>query len=184
MPASRNREGGVYALTVFTAIRHGKEEEVRAVIEGLPRGAESPLARLTMLHTSRLQIFDRLVYQGAPQKRDELKNAYLVFTAAFDGELDAFLDALAAMCPAEAESWWRHCVGYPGLGDRAAFKRWIAHNQLHTSLFAVASHHRTVAQVQEALRQRERIVEFAIDAQTMDAESLHARFKETFVEAR
>ena len=59
-----NRNGSAYALTVFTAIVPGHEADVKRVIEGLGRGTDSPLARLTQLHTSRLQIFDRLVHQG------------------------------------------------------------------------------------------------------------------------
>jgi len=42
----RNRVGTAYALTVFTPIIAGHEEELRAHIEGLPTGPESPLARL------------------------------------------------------------------------------------------------------------------------------------------
>ena len=81
-----NINGTTYALTVMTAIMPGRTEEVRAYIEGLPRGEDAPIARLGIVHTSRLQIFDSLVYQGEPQVRDRLKNDYLIFTAAFDGD--------------------------------------------------------------------------------------------------
>ena len=80
MGDSRNRTGTAYALSVFTAIIPGHEEDVRRTIEELPRGEDAPIARLGTVHTSRLQIFDDLVYQGAPQKPDELKSSYLVFT--------------------------------------------------------------------------------------------------------
>jgi hypothetical protein len=183
MGESRNRNGCAYALSVFTAIVHGHEEDVRRTIESVPRGADSPLARLRQLHTSRLQIFDKLVYQGAPQKPDRLKSSYLVFTAAFDGDLTPFLDGIATELPVEADSWWRHCAGYPGLQDRAAFQRWIRHNQIHTSLFAVASPNVTVREVRESLAMRERVASFAIEAQGLDAEALQARFRQTFVRA-
>lgn len=180
MRDKHNRTGTAYALTTFTAILPGLLDEVRAVIEGVPRGTESPLARLTQLHTSRLQIFDKLVYQGAPQKHDELKNAYLVFTAAFDGDVDHFLDDVATKVP-EAASWWRHCVAFPGFADRAAFRRWMYHNQLDTSLFGVASQNVSVAQVKESLATRERVLRFAVGAQGLDADSLQRRFTETFM---
>lgn len=182
MRDKHNRTGTTYALTTFTAILPGRVEDVRAVIEGVPRGAESPLARLAHLHTSRLQIFDKLVYQGAPQKADTLRNAYLVFTAAFDGDVDRFLDDLATTVP-EADAWWRHCVAFPGLADRAAFRRWIRHNQLDTSLFGVASPGVSVAHVRDCLAARERLVQFAIAAQGLDAEALQQRFTETFMQA-
>jgi hypothetical protein len=175
-----NRNGTAYALTVFTAIIPGHEDETRTIIESLPRGAYSPLARLKQLHTSRLQIFDRLVYQGAPQKVETLKNNYLVFTAAFDGDPDPFLDAIAEVLPHEADSWWRHCVAYPGMADRTAFKRWIRHNQIDTSMFAVASPNRTVADVVESLALRERVLAFAIEAQGLGAAELQERFQREF----
>lgn len=175
-----NRNGTAYALTVFTAIIPGHEDDVRKTIQGLPRGKDSPLARLAQLHTSRLQIFDRLVYQGEPQKREMLKNAYLVFTATFDGELDTFLNAIGERLPLDAEGWWGHCVAYPGMIDRTAFQRWIRHNQIETSLFAVASPNRSVADVVESLALRERLLEFAIAAQGVDAAELQERFRRAF----
>jgi hypothetical protein len=178
-----DRNGTAYALTVFTAILPGHEDEVRRIIESVPRGTASPLARLTQLHTSRLQIFDQLVYQGAPQQRETLKNAYLVFTAVFDGEDPGpFLDAVIDLLPTEADNWWRHCVAYPGFSDRAAFKRWIKHNQITTSMFAVASPNRTAPEVLRSLALRERLLEFAVEAQGLGAAELQRRFRHAFTD--
>jgi hypothetical protein len=183
MGERRNVTGTAYALTVFTAIIPGLEEAVRAVIENLPLGPDSPIARLGTVHTSRLQIFDRLVHQGPSQQRESLNSNYLVFTAAFDGELEPFLDAVVDRMP-EADSWWRHCIAYPGLADRPAFKRWIRHNQIHTSLFAINSPNRTVPEVLESLALREKLLDFAIATQGVSERELHERFQKTFVEAR
>lgn len=179
----RNINGTTYALTVFTAIIPGHEKEVLAAIESVPRGAQSPLAQLGTVHTSRLQILDHLVHQGPSQSPDSLKSNYLVFTVAFDGELEPFLDSILDRIP-EADGWWRHCVGYPGLAARAEFKRWIRHNQIHTSLFAVNSPNRSVSDVVESLALREQVLEFAISAQGLDAAELQARFRHTFVEGK
>jgi len=181
MGESRNRTGTTYALTVITAIVPGHEEELRETIETLPRGEDAPIARLGSVHTCRLQIFDHLVYQGAPQKRDQLRSNYLVFTAAFDGKhVEPFLDRVLDHLPEAADSWWRHCIGYPGTADRAAFKAWIRHNQIHTSLFGVASPNRSVSEVRQSLELRERVLDFAIDHQGMDATELQKRFRDTF----
>jgi hypothetical protein len=179
---SRNRTGTAYALTVFTAITPGREAAVLEYIEGLPRGEDAPIARLGTVHTSRLQIIDQLVYQGGEQIRDELKNAYLVFTAAFDGTtLDPFLDALTEKVP-EAHEWWRHCVGYPGIQNRDAFKRWIRHNNINAGLFAVAYPNESVKAIEAALSLRQRIVDFAFEAQGLDAAQLQDRFRRTFAQ--
>jgi hypothetical protein len=182
MGESRNRTGTAYALTVFTAIDPGRTEDVRAIIDNVPRAQASPLARLKQVHLSRLQIFDKLVYQGPSQKPDKLNNDYLVFTAVIDRELDKFLDDIIALVP-EADQWWRHCVAYPGFSDPAAFKKWIRHNQRHTSLFAVASPGQSVQDVQHSLALREQVLDFAIKTQGLSAEELQQRFNQTFVEA-
>ncbi|HEY7693266.1 MAG TPA: hypothetical protein VH816_13075 [Gaiellaceae bacterium] len=179
---SHDRVGKTQALTVFAAILPGREEEARTVIESLPRGAESPLARVEQLHFSRLQIIDELVYQGAPQKPDRLNNAYLVFTASFDGALRPFLAAIAERLPAEADSWWGCCVGYPGTSDLKAFTRYIEHNRIRTNLFGVAAPNATLADVRESLELRERVVEFAIEAQGLDARELQERFRREFAD--
>jgi hypothetical protein len=180
MGESRNRVGSAYALTTFAPIIPGHEEELRAYIEGLPTGAESPLARLDTLHLSRIQIFDHLVHQSERHDLDRLQSNYLVFTSSFDGDLDDYLDLICERIGAEADGWWSHCVGYPGTADRAAFKAWIKVHQRHTNLFASAYPTGTVANVRESLELRERLVDFATEAQGLDAAALKERFLSTF----
>jgi hypothetical protein len=177
-----NRHGNAYGLNLFTPLLAGREEEARTAIESLPPGPDSPFARIDQLHFSRLTIFDELVYQGGGQKRESLKSRYLVYVASFDGELDPFLDAVAERMPVEADSWWGHCVGYPGASDRAGFKRYLKHNQIKTDMFAAAYPNTSVAEVREGLALRERVLAFAIGAQGIDARELHARFGQAFVE--
>ena len=181
MAEGRNRRGGAYALTVFAPILAGHEDAVQAVIETMPVGADSPLARLDGLHFSRLQIFRELVHQGEKQrKRDRLRSSHLVFTSTIDGELDPYLDAICARLGAEADQWWQHCAGYPGTADPAAFKRYIREHQADTSLFASAHPNASVARVRESVALRDRIVDFAAGAQVLDAAELQTRFRERF----
>jgi hypothetical protein len=180
MGESRNRVAGAYALTTFAPIIDGHEEELLAYIEGLPLGAESPLAKLDTLHLSRIQIFDHLVHQGPKHDLDQLQSSYLVFTSSFDGDLDTYLDLICDRIGAEADGWWGHCVGYPGTADRPAFKAWIKLHQRHTNLFASAYHGGTVAKVREGLALRDQLVDFAAEAQGLDAATLQERFLATF----
>ena len=85
--------------------------------------------------------------------------------------------------PTEADGWWSHCVGYPGTADRPAFKSWIKTHQRHTNLFASAYHGGTVAGVRESLALRDQLVDFAADAQGLDAAALKERFLSTFAKA-
>jgi hypothetical protein len=168
---------------VFTAIVPGKEDDVRTTIESLPRD-DGPFSRLDQVHVARLQIFDQPVYQGAPQKPDRLRSSYLVFSSSFNGEVDDLLDEICDRMPAEAESWWGLCVGFPGLADRAAFRRWIRHNQIPTHLFSSPYPSYSVADVRDSLAVRERVVEFAIAAQGLTATELQAQFSREFGDLR
>jgi hypothetical protein len=182
MAEYRNRVGGVYALTVFTPIVPVREDELRAHLDALPVGADSPLARLAQLHLSRIQIFDALVDQGPPHRRETLKRHHLLFTSTVDGDLDPYLDAICERIGAEADGWWGHCVGYPGTADRAAFGRWIRAHKVDTGLLAVANPGATVQDVRESLALRERVVDFAAGAQGLDPATLRERFLATFAD--
>jgi hypothetical protein len=179
MADRRNKVGGAYALTVFAPLIEGHAEAAQAYIDALGEGPESPLARLAPLHLSRIQVFHELVYQGEPQVPTPLGHKYLVFTSSIDGGLDPYLDALASRVP-EADEWWGHCIGYPGRGDKAAFRAWIRAHKVDTNLFASAYPKADVAAVREALALREQVVEFAADAHGLGAAELQERFLASF----
>jgi hypothetical protein len=175
-----NRVGCAYSLTVVAPIVAGFEPATRDAIEALPVGADSPLARLEGLHFSRIHVISELVFQGpAQRRRDRLRASHVVFTSTFDGrEPDPYLEALRTA--AEPDTWWRHCVGYPGRVDAGAFARWVREHQIDSSLFASAHPRARVPHVLESLALRERIVDFAVEAQGLGARELHRRFRETF----
>jgi hypothetical protein len=175
-----NRVGSAYALTTFARVLGEKADELEAYLAELPKGAESPFARLEMLHIARVHLFRSLVHQGPAQKHtDTLQNAHLVFTSTIDGELDPYLDALARRVP-EADEWWGRCAGYPGRADAAAFRAWVRSKQVDTNLFQSAIPHAKVGDVRDALALRERVIDFAVDAQALDPATLQQRFRATF----
>jgi hypothetical protein len=174
----RTRAGGVYALTTFASILPGHKDELQAYLDNLPEGEASPLARLEQLHLSRIQIFDELVAQpGHPAEK--LDAPQLVFTSSFDGSLDRYCADICAKVP-EADEWWGHCVGYPGRADKAAFTAYIRAHKVDAQLFANAYHGATVQQVKRALAHRERVIDFAVATQGLDAAELQRRFRAEF----
>ena len=175
-----HRKGSAYALTTFARVLDGKADELEAYLEALPRGTESPFARLSTLHIARVQLFRALVHQGPRQRRtDTLRHAHLVFTSTIDGDLDPYLDELAAKVP-EADEWWGRCVGYPGRSDRAAFRAFVRARQAPAGLFQSAMPRATVTEVREALALREQVIDFAVQAQGLGAAALQERFRASF----
>ena len=172
--------GVTYALTLMTPIERGREIALREYLESLPIGAESPLARLERTHMARWVIVPKVFYQGPPQKPDQLKSQWLVFTSDFDGELEGYLDDICGQMSEEADAIWGHCVGYPGAADRDAFKRYMRHHQIKTTIPFGAYPDSTVAEVHEALTLRERLIAFAVEAQELNPVELYEAYLKAF----
>jgi hypothetical protein len=172
--------GLISSLTVWTPIVPGREEELQQVIEGWPTGAESPAARIETTHLARWLIVPQLVYQGPPMKPDGLKSQYFAFTAAFDGPKEAYVEALRTRLPDECDETWGRCVGYPGTADAGAFARYLRHNELRNGLFMCTYPDATVAEIRAGLDLKRRLLAFVVDAQGLDAETLHRRFLDAF----
>jgi hypothetical protein len=166
-----------------TPILPGVEFELKDRLGALPRGDDSPLARLGGTHFARWLVLHNLVYQGPPQVRDNLQSSYLIFVSNFDGELDRYLDAMLDRMAAEADAVWSCCVGFPGTKDPKAFKTYLKHNQLNTTFFVSAYPDATVDDVRHSLALRQRIIDFAVASQRLDPISLQQAWIRDFSRA-
>jgi len=170
-----------YLLMVLTPIRPGEEAGLRAYLEGLrgPGDEPGPLARLARTHIARWMILDDLPHDPAAP-HDHLDMPYLLFTSAFDGDRDSYLDELVfALAPEAAEIWGR-CVGCPDPPAGAALKRYLVHNQLDAGFFFAAYGDATVADVTRALDKRARLTAFVLRTQGMDPAALQQEFVREF----
>lgn len=176
-----NVSGQAYGLTVLTPIIPGREENLKQYLESLPYGPEGPLEKTRCTHLARWVIIPQLYYEGAPQKRDTLGSQYLLFESNFDGaDLDQYVAILCREMPQEADKIWGCCVGYPGIANVDAFRKYIRHNQIDCTFFVAAYPDATVDDVRTALAFRERFTAFAIAAQHLDAAALQQSFRTTF----
>jgi hypothetical protein len=157
-----NVNGNAYALTVMTPIARGREEALRRYLESLPR-RDGPLAKLPGTHLGRWVIVSRL-------DGEELAGPYLLFTSNFDGPLDPYLDALCSL-PEAAEIWGR-------AGED--LKAYLLQHRVKTGVFFAAYPQATVDDVQRGLDRRERLIDFAVSSQGMDAAQLQAAFDAEF----
>ena len=107
-----------------------------------------------------------------------------MFTSSFDGDLDTYLDLICERIAHEADGWWGHCVGYPGTADRTAFRRLAqgppaAHQPVRLRL----PRGHGCEGARGVSRCADQLVDFAADAQGLDAAALQERFLSTFAKA-
>ena len=179
MSRSTNVFGQAYLLLVLTPVRPGEEAALRAFLEGLRERGPSPLARVARTHVGRWVIVPDMPHDPAALP-DHLDMTYLLFTSAFDGDLDSYLDELVFALAPEAEEIWGRCVGCPEPAAGDALKRYLRHNQLDAGLFFAAYGDATVADVTRALHKRERLIAFLVRAQELEPAELQREFVREF----
>lgn len=179
MPLTSNTAGQMYALTVFTPIAVDRVDDLSAFLDGLPLQS-SPLRRLDMVHFARWVIVRDFVSDPSQPQPEHLPSPYLLFSATFDGSLDAFLDDLCDKLASEAETIWGCCTGAPVPAGGPALKAYLKHNQIQTGLFFAAYPDATVSDVQQALAIRDKTIAFAARAQGMEVAAVREAFLREF----
>jgi len=180
--ASANVSGQAYAFMAMTPIKLGEERPLAEYLHGLRERGPSPLARLPRTHMGRFVIVADFHHDPTWKQRQEehLDLNYLIFTSNLDGNLDSYLDELCEQLAPEAPEIWGRCVGCPENPRGAALKRYLEHNQIKTGIFFSAYGHATVGTVTRALRERERMIGFAVASQGMEPEALQKSFLAEF----
>jgi hypothetical protein len=146
-------------LCTLTRIRDGQQGALLATLEALPYGSRSPLAGIAGTHFGRFVI--------VPFLKDRHGHAvsaasYLLFSAEFDGPLDAYLERLCAGMEDVAQRIWSHCCGYPGsIGDD--FRAYLLRHRLEPGHSFAAYPEVTVETVRRSLEVRQDLLDFAAD---------------------
>jgi len=161
-----NQSGQVYGLTILSPIIEDERldichaMELRWYLGHLPRDRKSPFALISSTYLARLVVMDDVVFVGAPASEEHLKSRYLVFETNFDGDLETYLTRLARETPEFVDNVWKHCVGYPGISDIAAFIAYMKKCQIPTTFFFADVNDRTVQQTLKALRTQSGLASF------------------------
>lgn len=142
----------LHALRTFTALLPLADVEAAArVVDGW---TTSPFAGVEGTHFARLVVVDGVGRAAADQPLDEL-GPYLMFSAFFDREPDAWLADL----PAEVAAVLRHCRACPDAGP-ATLRAWLEEHHVPATAIFGAYPEATVAEVREALAFRDRLRRF------------------------
>jgi hypothetical protein len=178
-----NRFGQAYGLTTISPIINGRTDgvhsaqQLRATLAELPRGRQSPFARVAGTHTARWFVVDDLVSEPYPAGEDHLNSKYLVFIADFDGPLEQYVSSLVASIPDVIDSVWSHCVGYPGSSRPRAVLDYIRDCQVNTTLYFGGYPGATVEAALRALLVQRSMIEFVEQSRNLPSGELQAAFR-------
>lgn len=193
-PQDASRVGTLYYCTALHPVEAGRETALQQAIDRLGLVGEEPFGRLGLVHFAHLvlvpqlipqqkvpvSVWRRLFYDSWPYRPDRLRSTYLHFSCVFDGERDAFLEALRAEMPDEIMAIWGACVEFPGTGSFRAFRDYFARCQIpHTFTLGVYGTS-SLPEVLESLDLCNRLRRFGAETQDMDAAALQASFVEHF----
>jgi hypothetical protein len=177
-----------FALTVLSPILSGPAEggadHAAAIRNILGRRAREernlenprPLAAISTLHFARWVVIDDVRSQSWPAREEHLRSKYLLFAADFDGPLPSFLDALFYQAHRLVQSIWEHCVGFPGVGNRAAFGRYFEECRLKRTFPFAAYPERSLPEVLKALDVQRRMLTFIQSTQGKASAELQRAF--------
>lgn len=84
---------------------------------------------------------------------------YALFSAAFDGPQDQYLETLVSKLGASADEIWMRCEGYPGHVDAAALCDWLAAHRLAPSMLLASNATTPVERIIEVLARREQALD-------------------------
>jgi hypothetical protein len=177
-----NQSGQIYGLTILSPILEDDRLDIchatalRWFLASLPRDHTSPFARVSSTHFARLVVMDDVVFVGAPAREEHLKSRYLVFESNFDGDLDRYLTRMAVEIPEFADAAWKHCVGYPGVANPAAFAAYMKKCQIETTFFFADVNDKTVEQNLKALQVQSDIAHFIARNQGKPAAEIQKQF--------
>ncbi len=177
---SPNVAGRTSSLMIWTPIQPGREDDLRALLEGLPTGADSPLATLERTHMARWVVVADMPVAPGTALTDPLGTQFLLFTSNLDGDVDSYLRELVERMPLAAARVWSHCIGCPRPAEGMALKAYLHRNQVDSGVAFAAYPHASVAQVRGALDARTRLAGFAVRAQAMTPGARRTAFLEEF----
>jgi hypothetical protein len=165
---------GAGNFSALVPVLPGHERELRAAIDALGTGEDSPFAAVAGTHITRLVILD--AFGGPSEPRRRLRPALLTFSAMVDGPVEAWLRAMCTTLGAVGDCLWTHCSGWPG-PDPAATAVWLGSFRIRLDVSLVGNPNASVEQVEKALRQRRNLLNLALEARHLSPAELRRRYE-------
>lgn len=173
-------------LTLLCPIKpdHGPEQSfasrTRELLQRLPNGEQSPLARVPNTYQCRFYILNDVFFQGSPAHEDHLKSRYLVFASDFHGDLERYLEGFWQHAREAIHIIWQHCIGFDQVTDAESFIRYIKKCQVNTTYYFNGSSGAPLQEQLKALYLKQQFSEFVQEQQGKSAAEQQQAFQ-TFI---
>ena len=161
-----NREG----LAALLPVLNGKKEDLARALDAMPAGHASPFARIGSTHFARLLLVEGFPDRNGGRLAD--MPACLFFGAEFDIPVAGYLEALCSLMPDEADAVFGTCVDYPGASAPPLVREWMLHHRVKPGFSILGNPQASVRQVVDALRLRQQLIGFAVEARGLPPAAL------------
>jgi hypothetical protein len=171
----------VETICLLSPIEPGQEEPLRATLATF-KPETSPFVDVTGTHVARFVVVNWLG-TGDRTSRRRLRPARLLFSAAVDGPVEAWLWGLFQKQRGAVESIWRHCCGWPAAGDPQAGSRWLLEQRIHIT-YPLVANDATVGEIERGLAQRRALMSLKAKADLLTAHQLQEAYRRAMAEER
>ena len=164
-----NVSGKAYAMNVVTPMSPSRTALMRLIFM-FTRSVPSKLAGLIglkFIHFARWVLIRRSEWPDFGQKRDPLRNDYMLFCSNFNGTWDQYIDAFSDALPSGLDLLWYTSIRYPHSIPISPFKNYIRANQIDTDYYYNATPGAAFRDVLSGLRVRRMLLKLAVDHASM-----------------
>ena len=166
----------VTQLSILTAVKDGRADELRSLIESLPADDRSPFASVPGTHNGRWTVVRTDPLPEPNLRSGGLPRPMLMCSAVIDPKPKQWVRSLIEVLGPAADSIWDHCAGWPG---RSGGVDWLLRHRVRPWL-SFTTWDAPVAEMLEARRTRELVERLAIQTQGSDAASLVSAYRQAF----
>jgi hypothetical protein len=176
---SRNHDGQVIAITVFSTIRWWGRVFLPVlflVTRKLPR-LTATLRQLSFIHFARWTVIPAPAYNGPPQRKRRWRYPHMYFESNFNGGWEEYIDAFSHILTSGMTAFWGSSYGFPKPLPTGPFKEYIQVNETEADHYYCAYPDATSTMIQRALELEQGLAALTLHAERMDPEAFAAAYR-------
>ena len=178
-----NVSGKAYAMNVITPMRPSSTwfNTLIFMFTRIQPNTLAGLLGLKFIHFARWVMIRREDWPDFGQKRDALRNDYMLFCSNVNGTWDQYIDAFSDALPNGLDLLWYCSTKYPHSIPITPFKNYIRLNQIDTDYYYNATPGAAMRDVKSGLRVRRALLQLAADHKNMDPAAFAEAWRKAFV---